>query len=783
LGMPDLQPAVKEMRWSLGKEEKLFRRWRREGVHSFHPPIKRKIFTIDTPPPYPSGRIWHIGAAAHYSEIDMVARTARMMGFEVYFPIGIDRNGLPVELYTERKFGVSIRDTPRERFVELCIHALDDLEAHLIGIMKAMGLSGDFDHHYRTDSREYRTLTQATFIELWHRGLIYEDKRPNNYCVDCGTTIADAEIDYRDLPTELVYVEFGMKGSSQKLTIATTRPELLCSCQAVIVNPGDERYKDLPGRSAVVPIYDREIPIMAHPYAKPEFGTGVVMVCSYGDYSDVQLFRELGLKEIVAVSVGGTMTEAAGLLSGLAVKEARSRMKEELGQRGLLAKVESITHRTPICERSETPIEIIPMAEFYLKQMDFLEKMREIAGGLKFHPEMHRQILLNWIDSISIDWPISRRRYYGTEIPVWYCGRCGSPNLPRPGRYYQPWRQPPPFRKCSGCGSEEGFIGETRTLDTWMDSAISPLFNSGYLRDDSTFKRLYPNTIRPQGKDIIRTWLYYTLLRCYQLTGKAPFESAWISGMGLDAQGRAMHRHLGNVIDPVPILEKYGADSFRFWAASEAAVGHDYRCSEDKVAAASRFVTKLWNVSRFISAFPQPRKARLTASDRWILAELSKLVKSCLEGYRGFDFFVPSNRTRDFLWNLFAPHYVELCKNRAYGKGVGREEQRAAWFTLHFCLKTILLLLAPVMPFVTEEVWSTLYSRRTIHTQLFPKAAWKTAYSRYTKDLTDFNSGVWNLKKSKGISLRAPLEVEVPASLAPFTKDLAAMHNIKGKRS
>jgi len=253
--------------------------------------------------------------------------------------------------------------------------------------------------------------------------------------------------------------------------------------------------------------------------------------------------------------------------------------------------------------------------------------------------------------------------------------------------------------------------------------------------------------------------------------------------MGLDAQGRAMHRHLGNVIDPVPILEKYGADSFRFWAASEAAVGHDYRCSEDKVAAASRFVTKLWNVSRFISAFPQPRKARLTPSDRWILAELTKLVKSCLEGYRGFDFFVPSNRSRDFLWNLFAPHYVELCKNRAYGKGVGKEEQRAAWFTLHTCLKTILLLLAPIMPFVTEEVWSTLYSRRTIHTQIFPKAAWKTAYSRYTKELTDFNSGVWNLKKTRGISLRAPLEVEVPASLAAFTKDLAAMHNINGKRS
>ncbi|MFB0568120.1 MAG: valine--tRNA ligase [Nitrososphaeria archaeon] len=778
--MPDLQPAIKERRWNVDRQQKLFRKWRREGIYSFNPRTKKKIFTIDTPPPYPSGKVWHIGAAAHYSEIDMVARAARMMGFKVYFPIGIDRNGLPVELYTERRFGVSIKDTPREKFVQLCIHALDDLEEHLIGIMKTMGLSGDFDHHYRTDSRDYRKLTQATFIKLWHRGLIYEDKRPNNYCVDCGTTIADAEIEYRDLPAELVYVDFGLKGSEEKLTIATTRPELLCSCQAVIVNPGDERYRNLPGKSAVVPIYEREVPIMAHPYAKPEFGTGVVMVCSYGDYSDVQLFRELKLKEIVAVSMDGTMTEAAGLLSGLTVNEARRRMKDELAERGLLAKVESTTHRTPICERSETPIEIVPMPEFYLKQMNFLDEVRGIANRLKFYPEMHRQILLNWIDSISIDWPISRRRYYGTEIPIWYCVSCNSPNLPKPGRYYQPWRQAPPFNKCSRCGSTEGFVGETKTLDTWMDSAISPLYISGYLRDESKFKRLYPNTLRAQGKDIIRTWLYYTLLRCYQLTGKAPFRMAWITGMGLDAQGRAMHRHLRNVIDPVPILEKYGADSFRFWASSEAAVGHDYRCSEERVAAASRFVTKLWNVSRFISAFPKPRTARLTTSDRWILAELSKLVKSCLEGYQTFDFFVPSNRTRDFLWNLFAPHYVELCKNRAYGKAVSKEEQRAAWFTLHTCLKTILLLLAPVMPFVTDEIWSTMYRRRSIHTQLFPKAAWKTSHSRYTQDLTDFNSHVWNVKKNKGVSLRESVEVEVPASLAPFTKDLKTMHNIKG---
>jgi len=296
------EPKIKENRWKIVVEKELFKKWLKEGIHSFNLGSKKKIFSIDTPPPYPSGKPWHIGAAAHYSQIDMIARTARMQGFETYFPIGIDRNGVPVEKYTEKKYGIKLQETPREKFIELCKVALDDVEAEMIDIMKTMGMSGDFENYYRTDEEEYRKLTQSTFISLWEKGLIYEATRPNNYCTDCGTTIADADIEYEELPTWLVNIKFKLKGTDRFLTIATTRPEFLCSCQAIIIHPDDTRYTELRGMKVSIPFYKREVPIISNRAAKPEFGTGVAMICSYGDYSDVRLFRELGLKEIIAIN-------------------------------------------------------------------------------------------------------------------------------------------------------------------------------------------------------------------------------------------------------------------------------------------------------------------------------------------------------------------------------------------------------------------------------------------------------------------------------------------------
>src|SRR5579872_1312477 len=639
-----LNPLADAKSWDKSIEPEIFKRWESEGVLGrFNVDSSKPLFVMDTPPPYPSGRPWHVGGASHYAQIDMIGRSARMRGFEVLFPIGIDRNGLPVEIYTEKKYKVSIKTTPREKFLELCRVALDDLEQEMIQTLKRMGLSGNYEEKYRTDDVAYRALTQSTFIFQWKDGRVYEGTRPTNYCVDCGTTIADAEIVYSEIPTKLVYFKFKVEGGDS-IPIASTRPELICACRAVIVNPEDERYKSLIGKTALVPFYDRTVPIIADSSAKPEFGTGALMVCSYGDYNDVQHFRELGLEEIICIGRDGRMLPTAGeRLAGLRVKQARSVMIERLQKDGIAFRVEEILHRTPMCERSKTEIEIIPMDEYYLKVVDVKDKLERIARSeLHFHPEMHRSILLNWIE-VARDWPISRRRFYGTEVPVWYCADCRDPYLPPPGPYYQPWKNPPPGNpSCPKCGSRK-FEGDDRTFDTWMDSSISALFVTKYGKDPHFHERTYPARIRPQGKDIIRTWLHYSILRSFQITGEVPWSDVWITGWGLDEKGEKMSKSKGNAIDPLLMLDRYGAENFRMWIASEVSVGSDYTCSEQKIATPGKFLTKLWNISRFIAGFPEPKVAppaeKIAPTDRWILSELSVLTEQCMAGYEDYNFF------------------------------------------------------------------------------------------------------------------------------------------------
>ena len=785
-----MDPKIEAKSWNPMLEKETLRKWESEDIYAFSTTSETGAFVIDSPPPYPSGRPWHIGAAAHYAQIDMIARFARMSGYNVMFPIGIDRNGLPVEIYTEKKHKIRMRKMKREAFLDLCRVALDDLEAEMIQIMKNMGLSCNFKQYYRTDSDEFRALTQNTFIDLWKRHLVYLATRPNNYCSDCGTTIADAEIIYEDLPTKLVYMNFTVRETSEKLVIASTRPELLFACQCIIVNPKDGRYLQFHGKHVEIPIFGREVKILPHHSAKPEFGSGVVMVCSYGDQNDVQLFRELGLKEIVAINENGITTPAAGPYSNLTLKEARAKIIEDLNTAGLIDRVEDIVHRTPLCERSKTSIEIIPMEDYYLKQLEYIPKLKDLAEEITFYPPMHKQILINWLNSVSIDWPISRRRFYGTEIPIWYCNNCRTPNLPDStitDRYYRPWKEKPPFEKCIQCDCTE-FTGEDRIFDTWMDSSITPLFISKYKRDQKLYNHLYPTNIRPQAKDIIRTWLYYSMLRCFQLTDKLPWSSAWIMGYGVDEKGEKMSKSKGNVIDPFPIIHHYGADAFRFWSASEGSLGHDFRCSEQRIAGSKNFLSKLWNIGRFISSFDilAETPAQLFATDEWIISELSILIEDCKKGYNDFNFFVPSNAIREFTRNLFAAHYIEMVKARAYNQedSIGH---KSAIFTLHLCLSTILLLLAPICPFITEELWTKIYSAKSIHVQHLPDFSQRDYHklSNYTGLITDFNSKVWNKKKEtilektgKPLSLKDPVEISIPTELNLFKKDLKLMHNL-----
>ena len=776
---------INEKVWNSNIENAILKKWNQDRIYEFKV-YGGNNYVIDTPPPYPSGRPWHIGAAAHYAQIDMIARTARMSGKNVYFPIGIDRNGLPVEIYTEKKHKIKMRQTDREEFLNLCRISLDDLEKEMIQIMKSIGLSANFDEYYRTDSNEYRTLTQSTFINLWRRGLVYSANRPNNYCPSCGTTIADAELIYEERKTILVYLKFKLNNENEDLIVATTRPELIFACQCVIVNPDDTRYQRLHNKEVILPLFDRVVKILPHHSTKSDFGSGAVMVCSYGDLNDVQVFRELGLREIIAIDQHGRISESGGNYSTLTIDNARKKIIEDLKNNGYIVKQESILHRIPICERSKSPVEIIPMQDYYIKQLFFLPKLREFSTSLTFYPESHRQILFNWLDSVAIDWPISRRRFYGTEIPIWYCNNCGEPLLPEPGKYYRPWKDKAPFDKCTKCGHNK-FAGDERTFDTWMDSSISPLFVTKYSKDNDFFLNTFPTQIRPQAKDIVRTWLYYTMLRCYQLTDKLAWSDVWVMGYGVDEYGEKMSKSKGNVIDPFPIISRHGADTFRFWSAIEANHGQDFRCSEQKIVEAQKFLTKLWNIGRFVSSFEiiSSYESDLLSSDRWILGELSNLVNECVRGYKEYNFFIPASQIREFTWNIFASHYLELVKSRAYNDKVPNNRY-SALYTLHKCFSVILLLLAPICPFITDKLWTTIYSQESIHVQKFPLHDKDYGdMCKFTKAIIDFNSLIWTKKREstnengKRYSLRDPIKAEIPDELKQFKDDLKEMHNIQ----
>ncbi|MEM2673112.1 MAG: class I tRNA ligase family protein [Candidatus Bathyarchaeia archaeon] len=510
------------------------------------------------------------------------------------------------------------------------------------------------------------------------------------------------------------------------------------------------------------------------------------MICSFGDYSDVRILRELDLEPIFAIDARGVMNKNAGKYSGLKVEDAREQIIEDLKAEGLLIKQEKILQRRPICWRSKNPIEFVPMKEFYLKQVLFKDEMLQLSEQMRFFAPESKQILVDWINSIDIDWVVSRRRYYGTEIPLWYCKSCGYTYVPEPGRYYQPWREPPPISKCPKCGGGE-FRGEERTFDTWFDSATSEVYILGYLWNKEFFRRNFPCSLRPQGKEIVRNWLYFTVLKSFLLFGREPFKNVWIHMHVVDEQGRKMSKSAGNVIDPQDVIRMFGSEAFRIWSALEGNITKgDIRCSFERIRGTSKFLTKLWNIARFISSFPQVSgDYELAPLDRMMLAKLNELISECRKGYEDMNAFHAGTSIRVFTWNIFADHYLEAVKSRAYNRDglFDPRLQRGAWYTLHKCLETILKLLAPICPFITEAIWLELYSKESIHVQRFPeeKDEWKDSVLNLLPKFMDFNNAIWQYKKGGSIALNQELDAVVyaPIDLKPFEEDLKAMHKIK----
>ncbi|MEM2137139.1 MAG: class I tRNA ligase family protein, partial [Candidatus Methanomethylicia archaeon] len=640
-----------------------------------------------------------------------------------------------------------------------------------------------------TDSSEYRSITQSTFIELFKRGLIYEAERPVNWCPRCRTVLADAELEYKSGFTKLYYIRFGIYETGGSIIVATTRPELLAACAIVIYNPMDDRYKGLRGLHAIIPLYDRIVPIVERFEAKPDFGSGLAMICSYGDNVDIKIFRDMNLEPRIIINRDGTLNEFSIFLKGLSILEARERIVRMLESGGFIVKVESIEHEYPICWRCKTPIEYIHSREYFLKQVDFKEDLKKVSNLMTFHPEEHRRRLIDWIESISTDWPISKDRYYATEVPVWRCRMCGGILLPEPGKYYRPWMDPSPFNSCPFCSAPRSEIyGEVKVLDTWFDSSISVLYVSKW-NDKDMFIKLFENAVRPQGYDIIRTWLYYSVLRIYQLLHKPAFKYVRISGMGLDERGEAMHKSKGNIIDPKPYIEKYGVDAFRFWVATASKLGSDYRFSEQLIKTGSLFITKLWNISRFISSFPQPHPSDtdLRPIDKAMLSTLNTLLEKCISAYNSMDVYTPANEIYNFTWNLFASHYVEAVKSRAYNlhNKYSDGQQRASWHVLHEVLSNVLKLLAPIMPIITDSIWRRLYSKSSIHLEriIDVRDDWRHP-SKPLYLLVNANSRIWNFKKGLGLSLSGPLKIEVRFSseYADIIDELRDLHKLENYR-
>ncbi len=799
--MPIKYPKISDLHgWSPAVEQQITKQWQKAELFSFNPRTKKQIYSIDTPPPYINTPI-HMGHAVTYCLMDIIARYKRMKGFEVIFPLGLDRNGLPIEMGTEKKYNISAFKVGREKFIEYCEKLLKETSSESMDSFAKLGISfssykqgKNYGSVYLTDAPEYRAVTQATFIELFKKGSIYEDNRINNWDPKLQTTIADAEIEYKDIQSAFNYVKWKVKETGEEIIIATTRPELICTCGMVIYNPKDERYQHLEGKTAISPLFGKEVLIQEHPAAKIDKGSGLVMMCSAGDLTDIQFFREAGLQPIIAINQDGRMNEYAGFLKGLKVHEARQKIIEELKKEKLLIKQEQIIHNTPVSERSGAEIEFIEMPEYYLKQLEVIDNLRNIINQITFYPPESKKILEAWIDSVSIDWPISRRRFYATPVPLWHAESNGEKYtaVPAPGNYFQPWKDSvlndaEVFHKGKYHGTIKdkkfknlSWKGDERVLDTWFDSSISEIVLLKYKSDPAFFKKTYPASLRPQGKEIVRTWLYYTILRGYLETGKPCFKDVWIHQHILDEKSRKMSKSLGNIIDPQEILRDFGAEPLRVWSTIEGdLLKQDFACSKEKIRAESKTLNKFLNIAKFIMQFKKPvKKPNLTKIDQLFIDYLESITAFASERYEKYDFHHPAVKLREFLWEQFASHYIEIVKNRVYNQEnrFTTQESNSARYTLYALLERTILLLHPIIPQIT----SVLASNLDIGLAEFPKSKKFSDNISLVKEIMDFNSSIWKVKKDKGISLREPIKgIDIPSNLSAFEKDLRICHNLQ----
>ncbi|RJS88866.1 valine--tRNA ligase [Candidatus Bathyarchaeota archaeon] len=705
-------------------ERKWERLWEEWGIYRFDwEDETRPVYVIDTPPPYPSGD-FHMGNVLNWTYIDIAARYKRMRGYNVLFPQGWDCHGLPTEVATEKAHNIRRSDVPPDEFRRLC----EEWVSQYIDIMKQaiirLGCSVDWSTEYRTMDPRYWRKTQLSFILLYRKGLIYRGEHPINWCPRCETAIADAEVEHRTKKGRLAYIRFGLREGH--LLIATTRPEYIPACVAVAVHPEDERYRDLIGEKAVTPLFHREVEIVADEEVDPSFGTGAMMICTYGDKADVSAVARLNLPVIKLVDERGRVTEAGGRYAGMTVEEAREAILEDLGEEGLLERVEEIDQDVGVCWRCKTPIEILVKEQWFMRTKALTEEVVKTALEIKWFPDYMKYRLIDWAKSLDWDWVISRQRVFATPIPVWYCADCGEIIVADPEELpVDPKTTPPRVGRCPKCGGRR-FIPERDVLDTWFDSSLSCAHHAGW-PDRPDWRRFYPNDLHPSGHDIIRTWAYYLMVRSLALFGETPYKAVLINGMVLGSDGRKMSKSLGNYVPTPEVFSRYGADAARQWAAGGGSTGSDIPFRWEDVEYGRRFMRKLWNACRFASIQledfnPEEGGGELMVLDRWLLSRLERLTEEVTEALEGYQFSTALNAIRNFTWHTLCDHYIEAVKHRLYRGEKGRS---AAQSTLYQAIYRVLQLLAPFCPHITEEIYQRMFSRGprdSIHLTRWPEA-------------------------------------------------------------
>jgi valyl-tRNA synthetase len=712
-------------------EKKWQEYWEKNKIYKFDKNSKKPIYSIDTPPPTVSGKM-HIGHAFSYSQQDFVARFQRMRGKNVFYPFGTDDNGLATIRLIEKEKKVKAFDLGREKFIKLVLETLDkELRPEYINDWKKLGMSCDFNIFYTTINDHCRKISQESFIDLYNKKRIIRKRTPFMWCPECQTSIAQVELEDKQKHSKFVYMKFDTS-IGKKIIIATTRPELMAACVAIHVHPKDKRYKEFIGAKAKLPIFEREVEIYANEDVDMEFGSGVVYHCTFGDMDDVEWVERFKIEPIEIMNKDGTLNEKAGKYQDMKSKEARVAIINDLDNLGLIEKIEPIQHVVNVHERCGTDIEILMTEQWFIKYLDLKKEMLKWGNELNWHPKHMKNRYDNWIKGLKYEWNISRQRFFGVPIPVWYCKKCGEQMLADISQLPVDPLKDKPKKKCK-CGSNE-FIPEKDVLDTWATSSLTPQLAVQLMPKDLQ-KKLYPMDLRPQAHDIITFWLFNTVVKSHFHYKKNPWKNVMISGWALDPKGKKMSKSKGNVVEPQKMIEQYSGDCLRFWAASSK-LGEDLPLQEKEFVAAKKFVTKLWNASKFGIMHLEDykdKKPELEIMDRWILSKINKIIKSSTESFEDYEYSRTKADVENFFWNTFCDYYLEIAKDRLYNPDKrGKEARESAQYALYNSLLSVLKLFAPITPYITEEIYQLYFAKKenkeSIHISEWP---------RYNKNLDD----------------------------------------------